>query len=461
MYSSSRIILLCIGFTFHFQWQSLAQDNPVVFRYEFKTRIPGDISFSPDGSLFGAVTGEEADTGFQHDWIRIWDTSTWEIIKSYGRNKPSTISLSPDNSLVAFAYDRRIDIHDLNSDSDIPIKEFRIGVAIWSLSFSPDGLLLIGSTARHTRIWDTSTWEEIHRIQTVPGVNVFTSEGIDISPDSRFIAYSVGEEPWGLSLYETRTGNLFCSVPFTVKDRGSKGTSVSSVDYSPDGTQIVTTTIDIARSPGSLEFNYDWIRIIDSSTCEVTQEFEYPHERAQLLQGVRFVDDNRVVVGSSPIQEARGNISLWNISNKKIEQWQDHPGALMTLDVSSDKSYLASIGSGADTGSIIVWEIVSQTETGIDDTSHFTGFAVSNYPNPVSDYTIFIVDIPFRSTVSIRVFDILGRDIMSIPSISLDIGRQQEIIIDDINLPAGVYLYRIIVESGHNPFIEHGQFIKQ
>ena len=68
-----------------------------------------------------------------------------------------------------------------------------------------------------------------------------------------------------------------------------------------------------------------------------------------------------------------------------------------------------------------------------------------NYPNPFNPTTAISFTLPARSFVSLKVFDILGREVSTIVSEELQAGsytRQW----NAANMASGVYFYRI--ESG-------------
>ena len=65
-----------------------------------------------------------------------------------------------------------------------------------------------------------------------------------------------------------------------------------------------------------------------------------------------------------------------------------------------------------------------------------------NYPNPFNPSTTILFDLPSRSSVSLKVYDILGREVSTIVSEELQAGsytRQW----NAANIPSGVYLYRL------------------
>ena len=70
-----------------------------------------------------------------------------------------------------------------------------------------------------------------------------------------------------------------------------------------------------------------------------------------------------------------------------------------------------------------------------------------NYPNPFNPTTTISFTLPARSTVSINIFDILGRTVENVDLGSLGAG-EHEIVYDASALASGVYFYRLNTEMG-------------
>ena len=68
---------------------------------------------------------------------------------------------------------------------------------------------------------------------------------------------------------------------------------------------------------------------------------------------------------------------------------------------------------------------------------------LDNYPNPFNPTTTIRFDLPNAAEVSVDVFDMLGRTVLSVPVQSMAAGQNQSIQVDGSNLASGLYLYRI------------------
>jgi len=150
----------------------------------------------------------------------------------------------------------------------------------------------------------------------------------------------------------------------------------------------------------------------------------------------------------------------------------DDPGMFFTLNdyyISEINDFtrgqvrfkLPELKSGKHTLTFRVWDMLNNSTTRTLDFEVVKGlqpviFKISNYPNPVRSFTRFVIEHDRPETVistKVDVFDVSGRRVWTFNqstldeihwNISDDFGRQ---------LPKGVYLYRISIDTGKG-FIE-------
>ena len=86
--------------------------------------------------------------------------------------------------------------------------------------------------------------------------------------------------------------------------------------------------------------------------------------------------------------------------------------------------------------------------TGInDDFSSVNSYSLSNnYPNPFNPSTKISYTIPKRSNVNIKVFNLLGSEVVELINDEVEAGSY-DIEFNAVKLPSGVYFYRI--QSGN------------
>ena len=70
-----------------------------------------------------------------------------------------------------------------------------------------------------------------------------------------------------------------------------------------------------------------------------------------------------------------------------------------------------------------------------------------NYPNPFNPSTSVVFDLPEASEVTVEVYDLLGREMMSVRGGTMAAGSRRSIQIDGSRLASGMYLYRVIADA--------------
>ncbi len=86
-----------------------------------------------------------------------------------------------------------------------------------------------------------------------------------------------------------------------------------------------------------------------------------------------------------------------------------------------------------------------------------TEFALlGNYPNPFNPTTSIQFDLPETADVTITVTDMLGRQVLSVPTRSVDAGANRSIQIQAGGLSSGLYLYRVIAQGNGTTFAKTG-----
>lgn len=82
----------------------------------------------------------------------------------------------------------------------------------------------------------------------------------------------------------------------------------------------------------------------------------------------------------------------------------------------------------------------------------------NNFPNPFNPTTNIRFDLPEMANVRIEVIDLLGRNVMMIPSQSMTAGSNKVVTLNASKLSSGVYFYRVIAESANKTFVQASKF---
>ena len=111
---------------------------------------------------------------------------------------------------------------------------------------------------------------------------------------------------------------------------------------------------------------------------------------------------------------------------------------------------LAASGGGYDEVSqTLAVTIRDNMGVGIEDEEPSISITLwGNYPNPVSDLTKIVFDLPEPAQISVRVTDLLGRIVQTNPYGWYEAGRDHTVEIGTDNLTSGVYYYTLRVDMG-------------
>jgi hypothetical protein len=114
-------------------------------------------------------------------------------------------------------------------------------------------------------------------------------------------------------------------------------------------------------------------------------------------------------------------------------------------DVEENINYTYRIGSFTDEGSIwgneatVYMEVINSVK--VEQMPN--AFSLEqNYPNPFNPSTIINYKIPERSSVVIKLFDLLGNEVATLVNEEKSIGSY-EIVFDATGLPSGAYFYQL------------------
>ncbi len=87
-------------------------------------------------------------------------------------------------------------------------------------------------------------------------------------------------------------------------------------------------------------------------------------------------------------------------------------------------------------------------------------FAVrGNYPNPFQVSTRLVFDLPWPAQITVEVLDLTGRRVLTPPAQTLSAGWDHSLLIRGHGLPAGLYLYRLIIDSPKARSAHTGSFV--
>ena len=111
-------------------------------------------------------------------------------------------------------------------------------------------------------------------------------------------------------------------------------------------------------------------------------------------------------------------------------------GLVAALTTASDVAENSSLGTGSVQQSMIQTSSVDTSNSTVDK------FGVENYPNPFNPTTIITYQIPKDGRVTLRVYDILGREVVTLADGNQSAGIHYAAF-DGSRFASGVYFYRL------------------
>jgi len=80
-----------------------------------------------------------------------------------------------------------------------------------------------------------------------------------------------------------------------------------------------------------------------------------------------------------------------------------------------------------------------------------------NYPNPFNPTTTIQFDLPESADVEVQIFDMIGRQVMSIPAQTIAAGAKRSLQVNASQLASGSYFYRVVAKMQSSVAIDTGR----
>ena len=95
------------------------------------------------------------------------------------------------------------------------------------------------------------------------------------------------------------------------------------------------------------------------------------------------------------------------------------------------------------------WESEGGLSVAQEDAPEADGFVLrSAAPNPTSGATTLRIDLDVTATVTVDVYDTLGRQVLTVPAETVPVGAGHSVRLDATALPSGLYVARVTAEAG-------------
>ncbi len=216
---------------------------------------PGNLAFSPDGSMIAVTVGRSGNGGTNGE-VKLINTTSGVEEMSFnpnGEDRFDSVAWSPDGSRIAFGGNDDMWIYTtnlVNSSTPWQIEKSLTGIAsstINDLAWSPDGNYISiceawgGSNSKASVVYATGGASFIGTKVWSEKTHTSSCYSTDFSPDSRLVVYSISyyQQDGGSSrIYATDTGNAVDTLDSCPS--GNNCGQVNGISWSSTGTAIVS-----------------------------------------------------------------------------------------------------------------------------------------------------------------------------------------------------------------------------
>ena len=112
--------------------------------------------------------------------------------------------------------------------------------------------------------------------------------------------------------------------------------------------------------------------------------------------------------------------------------------------------YFTSNSTGDSVHTYLIRAYVSFESSGVHQSVELlpANYGLSqNFPNPFNPGTMIRYDLPQSGYVTLKVYDMVGREVAALVNGFVEAGKNKEASFDGSNLPSGIYFYRLTAGS--------------
>ncbi|MFK7847186.1 MAG: malectin domain-containing carbohydrate-binding protein [Rhodothermales bacterium] len=173
---------------------------------------------------------------------------------------------------------------------------------------------------------------------------------------------------------------------------------------------------------------------------------------------VRFSDHSRLDEGTDGIIRVQG--ATFPVTLEVIAPPQRELG-MLTLEAYAGNEVVDTYQVFAGDKVVISNDAVTAFRLGADtmelealpESFELTG----NYPNPFNPSTTIVFDLPEDATMQVGIYDLLGRQVMSLDAIEMAAGASRQVQLDASSLASGTYLYKVEARMASGAVISTGR----
>ena len=239
-----------------------------------------------------------------------------------------------------------------------------------------------------------------------------------------------------------RSGGAYVNVHTAAYPAGEiRGQVLSAGNSAPaEATSIAPANVTVAGDPGDTSFSVSWLPVADPDgdalnyLLQISTDANFTNvvdlSNFGVTNGTAFTVADAADIFDFLTDADPGNVDIGGTATFYHR--------VITTDGSE-------WNAGPASSTTLTRGLVTDTET---DTALPAEFALKgNYPNPFNPTTTISFDLPESADVSVQVLDLLGREVLAIPTQTMQAGVGQTVQIDASNLSSGIYLYRVIARG--------------
>jgi WD40 repeat protein len=306
--------------------------------------------YSPDSKTLAVATS----TG-----VLLYDTSTYEVLKSFPDSFVDNLRWSPDSSKLAYSFQSEIKLIDFPTEKITHLEKNGIWLVGEEMSWSPDGKYLasIDSTEINgaVYIWDTTTGGLIRKI-IYPEKRVFgryiSSEGVAWSPEGKYLCIVYGFT--NISAPDKASDiviwNMPSQSPTVYKQWSISNIFMEGIEWTPDGKFLI-----LGGNPLTI-FDADNGSVINKIDTQNSSRFAMSVDGTQLLMPSSMAMSNALIIPSG-----KTDTSLTSYTTPELEKIHEFKGRIYspeTVDISPNGKFAVAGDSFID--GFDVWDVQEQ-----------------------------------------------------------------------------------------------------
>ena len=151
------------------------------------------------------------------------------------------------------------------------------------------------------------------------------------------------------------------------------------------------------------------------------------------------------VLLKSPVFNGNASDSVFSYTGKQALGWMGTADTLVTRWTVKAKGKETTVASSVDTFDVT---FIRKIQVGVNDNIVPDAFYVNqNYPNPFNPSTTISFGLPKESFVDLRIYNVLGQEVVVLISNQLRKAGNQQVKFDGSSLASGTYIYRLKADN--------------